>query len=97
MNNEDTISRAALVSRLEYLDLLSVLVRKCIEQAPTVTPQVRHGRWIRQVDEYGDPGLIMCSACKGHPLQNGCEDDELSPFCPHCGVPMDGGEDDATN
>ena len=49
----------------------------------------RHGRWL--------PGYpISCSVCGGNAPEEHDDDKTymawLSPFCPHCGRPMDGGE-----
>jgi hypothetical protein len=60
-----------------------------IANAPTIDAQpVVHAYWKRN-----DDFLFTCSNCGRLPLLNGAEDDELSPYCPHCGAKMDGKEE----
>ena len=66
-----------------------------IHQAPTIDPEVRHGRWIpTEYDSYADGAPVWdkweCSEC-GHEHKG--EEDTLTPFCPNCGARMDGGAD----
>ncbi len=60
-----------------------------ITLAPTIEPEVRHGRWVVHTTWHGMFGLIHseCSECKFD--RNG----DLSSwkFCPNCGAKMDGG------
>ena len=67
-----------------------------LEKIPAVDAvQVVHGRWIEPVP--GD-GFPYCSNCKGIALDQGLflnsklMDWSLTPYCPHCGAKMDGGE-----
>lgn len=57
----------------------------------------RHGRWIswEAADNFiPSPDRHECSVCHdaAQVLVNGLE--LLSPYCPNCGTPMDGGETD---
>lgn len=52
--------------------------RKCIYEAPTIEPEVRHGRW--EYDDVND--LNCCSECG-----TGMNGEFL--FCPWCGAKMD--------
>ena len=62
-------------------------VEYMIENAPTIEPEVRHGRWIDK-GEYA-----VCTECDG---RSGTQYDGVEPiplmtqFCPHCGARMDG-------
>ena len=68
--------------------------RARIENAPTIEPEVRHGRWIpTEYDSYADGEPVWdkweCSEC-GHEHKG--EEDTLTAFCPDCGAKMNGGE-----
>ena len=54
----------------------------CIQNAPTIEPEVRHGHWmfLEQKSDY----LWKCSNCKGN-------FDQRFSYCPNCGAKMDGG------
>lgn len=58
-------------------------VLACIDEQPTIEPEVRHGQW-----QYDLPNAIfVCSECLMMYRDN-------PNFCPRCGAKMDGGEDD---
>lgn len=62
-----------------------------IKAAPTIEPEVRHGRWIpTEYDSYADGTPVWdkweCSEC-GH--EHSGEEDTLTAFCPDCGARMD--------
>jgi hypothetical protein len=65
-------------------------IRRRIETAPTIEPEVRHGRWIDKGD------YAVCTECGG---ESGTQYDGVEPiplmtqFCPHCGAKMNGGAD----
>ena len=65
--------------------------------APTVDAvEVVHGRWIPLAYYgYADGNPVWeeweCSECQEE--HNG-DEDTLTPYCPHCGAKMDGGNDD---
>lgn len=74
----------------------SARMRQAINEAPTIEPEVRHGRWIeRQMD-------LICSVCKweysdelrfmsNHGLDSMTES---FAYCPHCGADLrEGGAD----
>lgn len=65
--------------------LLSMISR--IKEAPTIEPEVRHGRWIVRGQE------IYCSECNEEGLYNPFGASKFSQFCPNCGTKMyaDGG------
>ena len=61
------------------------------ENAPTIEPEVRRGRWIpREYNGYADGAPVWdmweCSEC-GH--EHNGEEDTLTAFCPDCGARMD--------
>ena len=61
-----------------------------IKQMPTIEAEpVRHGRWFVKGQE------IYCSECNRESLYNSFGASKFSDFCPHCGVRMDGGVDNA--
>ena len=99
MQNNDLISRAALVEDLSYCapELFfdkDFLLHKIMRQSVIDAVPVRHGRW----ELCGDDDLV-CSVCgaryfKGWLLQSyytGPGSDEMDGFwyCPHCGAIMD--------
>lgn len=62
-----------------------------VKNAPTIEPEVRHGRWIpTEYDSYADGVPVWdkfeCSEC-GH--EHSGEEDTLTAFCPDCGARMD--------
>lgn len=57
-----------------------------IDNAPTITPERKRGRWIEARDE--DPYYYICSECgHGHDFED--------PFCPGCGAYMGGEQDES--
>lgn len=52
-----------------------------VERAPDLRPV---GRWVKN-DEYA----WACTCCGGHAGLNGCEDYDLTDYCPHCGARME--------
>jgi len=65
-------------------------VLELIDAAPTIEPEVRHGRWIPiEYDSYADGVPVWdkweCSEC-GH--EHSGEEDTLTAFCPACGARM---------
>ena len=60
-------------------------VKAMIDHAPTVDAvPVRHGKWIR--DEFG----ARCSDCGLYAYRDKFDKPWESPYCPICGVKMDG-------
>ena len=60
--------------------------------------RVRHGRWIEEVNEYGEK-VHYCSECKKYAHRHYSEYrndvvELLFDYCHHCGAKMDGGVDD---
>lgn len=99
MNNDDTISRAALLETMKSaIDDAPLYIRATVDQmiteAPSVPPQVVHGRWIKVgADKY----CSCCSAWKPK-IKHHITNETIEPICcPSCGAKMDGGEDDADN
>lgn len=70
-------------------------VEDMIENAPTIEPEVRHGRWI---EDHTD---LICSVCKWKysdelPFMSNQGLDSMTEafaHCPHCSARMDGGTD----
>ena len=59
--------------------------------------EVVHGRWIPlEYDGYADGNPVWdlweCSECQE---EHSGDEDTLTPYCPHCGAKMDGGNEDA--
>jgi hypothetical protein len=54
-------------------------IRRRIETAPTIEPEVRHGRWIVKGQE------IYCTECNEESLYNPFGASKFSRFCPNCG------------
>ena len=61
-------------------NVAQILLR--IETAPTIEPEVRHGRWIF----FREYGTYHCSECNK-------VEKARADFCRKCGAKMDGGED----
>ena len=92
MNNHqgDFISRSAAIEEInKWLEQTGAIplntsyhfeLLGCIEDCPSVPPQVAHGRWIR-ADDWTDE----CSEC-GHAEEKDIED--RSNYCPNCGAKM---------
>lgn len=59
-----------------------------IDAAPTIEPEVRHGRWI--IKPHGSYRQLraFCSACGKHSGIGGIESNQRKPFCPNCGADM---------
>lgn len=87
MNNEDAISRAETIKKLDSAGALAMFAKYLIEHMPSVPPQVAHGRWIWNPDHC----KWACSVCGG--MEGECE----SPICKWCGAKMDGGGEDAAD
>ena len=92
MNNEDTISRAALLDKFTDLKSKAPTLQDCIyldgvmaviDAAPSVPPQVVHGHIL----DNGNPICGPCSVC-------GKSANRKAHFCSECGAILDGGEDD---
>lgn len=90
--SKDLIDRAKLVATIvntptenQHTDVLSALafrqieILNIIENAPTVRPEVRRGKWI----QHGD-ATIECSEC------GSMFEQQMIPFdyCPDCGCDM---------
>ena len=87
---------AACAERLACTDIGNICFEvACIDNAPTIEPEVRHGRWIpTEYDSYADGAPVWdkweCSECNN---EHSGEENTLSAFCPECGARMDGGAD----
>lgn len=69
-----------------------------IENAPTITPERKRGRW-EMLQIPISPPVYKCSVCGSHALQTltGClvnrhYESNLTNFCPSCGADMREGE-----
>ena len=60
------------------------MFENALEEAPTVDPEPRHGRWINHISEDGATDGIYCSICD-------YEVDRFARYnyCPNCGAKMD--------
>lgn len=67
-----------------------------VKNAPTISPEVRHGRWVYD-ETIGGMKHYHCTNCKEHNPGNECIADENQilwfEYCPKCGARMDGGAD----
>ena len=96
--NEDAISRAAAISKVEPDEYYhSNEVKAMLEELPSVPPQVVHAHWDECDDDIN--AWIRCSACgfEQDLDEYGEHPHEVEDYksCPSCGAIMDGGEDDA--
>ena len=77
------------ITRNEYKRITAVLY-----EMPTIDAvPVKHGEWIKYVDDDPTFDYQKCSVCnEGRPMENfyGLPEN----YCPNCGAKMDGGEDD---
>ena len=91
MNNEDAISRAALLEAYyaEQKKPGAYSVERIIMDAPTIPPPVVHGRWVNSDID----GMLTCSNCKGCDTTSDYLMDTGFSFCPNCGAKMDGGNE----
>jgi hypothetical protein len=97
-NRLDLIDRNALLAEYDRVHIGPPGgARKLMEEAPTVDAvEVVHARWIPlEYDGYasGNPvwDLWECSECQE---EHSGDEDTLTPYCPHCGALMDGGNED---
>lgn len=96
--NEDTISRAAAIAKVEPDEYYhSNEVKAMLEGLPTVPPQVVYGRWIFKNDGPYGRTRAYCSVCGKRSGIGGIRSNQAKPYCPNCGHPMDGGGDDAAD
>ena len=79
MNNEDTISRAALLGWAREFYPEEKQFQSAVINAPTIPPPVVHGRW-----KGAGMGDYYCSLCQ-ETFSGG---DEFK-YCPNCGAKMD--------
>ena len=64
-----------------------------IALAPTIEPEVRHGRWIfKKGDNKSTVDGWMCTSCKSG-FNTKVPYFEVFKYCPMCGARMDGGAD----
>lgn len=97
--------KCAIETRRALLAMISRL-----KEAPTIEPEVRHGRWIAVSsfdafggDEeawmaHGNPiALHYCSECKNEAYGNEEGKEILSDYCPFCGADMRKVSEDATD
>lgn len=95
---EDAVSREfmyklgakCIAARNENGELVAIT---SIESLPPVTMRPRTGKWeMKYFPPLSPKGagheMPFCSCCGAHPA--GDEDFELTPFCPYCGVKMEG-------
>ena len=91
MQDNDLISRAALVEDLSYCapELFfdkDFLLHKIMRQSVIDAVPVVHGHWI-----YKKSGRAECSVCH-HDFVGVYDLDNSDNFCRHCGAKMDGSE-----
>lgn len=63
--------------------MFTVGIQQAIDEQPTVSTPVLHGKWI-----YIEDMDIQCSVCGSYALTEGDYPQE-SNYCPHCGAKMD--------
>lgn len=74
------------------IDCLDCIIEEAIANAPTIDAEpVRHGTWETsfEYDWDGNKLYIHFHRECGFEYRNYIEDEQ--PYCPHCGVKMDGG------
>lgn len=87
---------AACAERLVCIDMGNICFEvACIDDAPTVEPEVRHGQWSEMIC-YKEHGIEMadyeCTNCGGEiTKQRGY----TPKYCEHCGAEMNGGAENA--
>lgn len=88
------IDRDALRDALYDADAILMSGIKILNQFPSadVAP-VRHGRWIVRFDGPYKRRRCYCSHCGKHNGIGGIAKNQEKPYCPNCGVKMDGGAD----
>ena len=65
-----------------------------IENAPAAdVVEVKHGKWYRHDKKTHGDTCYHCSQCEKMPLTDCGMVWELTPYCPFCGVKMDGGKE----
>ena len=78
---DELISREATLKPYKGLndeDTISVwLIKKNIEQQPSVTPQSKTGHWIQE------NSVLICSICDARVARY-----DKYPYCPNCGAKM---------
>ena len=65
---------------------------RAINEEPTAdVAEVKHGRWIKGVDETFGCEYVSCSKCgeELYPAENTFTFDTFYNFCPYCGAKMD--------
>lgn len=92
----DTISRQAAISFIENVPYIKDhqnmgdLIKKWLEQIPTVQPEQKTGKWEKRFFPDDDPYFQVryyCTACECWNTYGETE------FCPHCGAKMEGEND----
>jgi rubrerythrin len=90
---EDVISRQAVLDSInancvyenEY-NLTTKHIKDAIEQLPPITPKAKVGKWIADVDRWGDIVTTVngyrCSECNTF-------DTDKDNYCPNCGAKME--------
>lgn len=101
---EDCISRQAVLEPYQTLkdsDTICIwLLRKNIEQQPSVTPQPKTGHWIKVGDRgfgWSDTVICKCSECEYQKEFTGKFDgqnlivdmEHADNYCPNCGAKME--------
>lgn len=89
---EDCISREAVEKitweESSYIDPINALteVREKVRALPPVTPQPKVGRWIAEINDYGEVMGWHCDKCyEDSGFTTTCKWD----FCPNCGAKME--------
>ena len=81
---EDAISRQAVLEIIEREEFKGDAISE-IEKLPPITPQPKIGRWIADVDRWGDIVTTVngyrCSECNAF-------NTDKDNFCPNCGAKM---------
>ena len=90
---EDCISRQALIEKATSWDKHFADSERCvsltdIQNAPSVTPQPKIGRWIKK-DGFDGDEYYDCSECgESFCLIDGTPTDNLYNYCPNCGAKL---------
>jgi len=77
---------------LEHMVRASAMVIEMIQDAPTIEPERKKGRWIKKTIKKKIENDYSCSECGRHvSLMRGYDVRLVYPFC-HCGAEMTEGE-----
>ena len=81
---EDCINREQAIKQCGF-GMTSLLIADSLRRLPPVTPQPKMGRWIEEIDDYGEVIGWHCDKCYE---DSGFTTDCKWDYCPNCGAKM---------